>query len=320
MISFSSFFLLLRCKFLASFVYFLVSLPADGKPFYNLEVSFSHGKSFISENKIASGKPAEISKNYRLLFPFPYAVLVSNDSYLELVNKDEIQLRVGQSSVLEFISPTHLNAMQGTFLLYSKSHQNWKISSNEATISLKGRATWMIEKTLPDADVISFDINLSFRNYISEDVTYIKNDVSNMDWDSFFIDFPEKSLDNTLLFLDDHIDFSSRLDFLEKVNMKYVIYEDNYPPQQGDCISPKQILESSLIEDNVKQKFSSLVKECFEFPPIWLPEKTRWGDSFDNYNVKKPIFSDKPDFLENINSFDNYTYICCMEMNYAEVE
>ena len=147
MISFSSFFLLLRCKFLASFVYFLVSLPADGKPFYNLEVSFSHGKSFISENKIASGKPAEISKNYRLLFPFPYAVLVSNDSYLELVNKDEIQLRVGQSSVLEFISPAHLNAMQGTFLLYSKSHQNWKISSNEATISLKGRATWMIEKT-----------------------------------------------------------------------------------------------------------------------------------------------------------------------------
>lgn len=180
----------------------------------------------------------------------------------------------------------------------------------------RGLGTWMIEKTLPDADVISFDINLSFRNYISEDVTYIKNDVSNMDWDSFFIDFPEKSLDNTLLFLDDHVDFSSRLDFLEKVNMKYVIYEDNYPPQQGDCISPKQILESSLIEDNVKQKFSSLVKECFEFPPIWLPEKTRWGDSFDNYNVKKPIFSDKPDFLENINSFDNYTYICCIEMNY----
>ena len=64
-----------------------------------------------------SGKPAEIFKNYRLLLQFPYAVLVSNDSYLELIKKDEVQLRVGQSSVLEFISPNHLNAMQGAFFV-----------------------------------------------------------------------------------------------------------------------------------------------------------------------------------------------------------
>ena len=147
MISISSFFLFLRCKFFASFAFVLVSFSAVGKPFNDLEVSFSHGKSFISKNKISSGKPAEIFKNYRLLLQFPYAVLVSNDSYLELVKKDEIQLRVGQSSVLEFISPNHLNAMQGAFLLYSKNDENWKISSNEATLSLKGRGTWMFEKT-----------------------------------------------------------------------------------------------------------------------------------------------------------------------------
>jgi hypothetical protein len=180
----------------------------------------------------------------------------------------------------------------------------------------RGLGTWMIEKTLPDADIISFDINLALRNYISEDVTYIENDVSNMDWNSFFSEYPEKNLENTLIFFDDHIDFSSRLELLENVNIKYVIYEDNYPPQQGDCISPKQILESPLIEDEIKQKFSSLVKDYFEFPPMYLPEKTRWGDDFNNYNVKKPIFSEKNELLKGINSFVNYTYICCIEMDY----
>ena len=181
----------------------------------------------------------------------------------------------------------------------------------------KGLGTWMIEKALPKVDIISFDINLSYRNYISENVTYIENDVSNMDWNSFFGEYPEKSFDNTLLFFDDHVDFSSRLEFLEKVNVKHIIYEDNYPPQRGDALSPKKILENSLIEDVIKEKFSSLVKEYFEFPPIYLPEKTRWGDSFDEYEIKKPIFSKRDDILKGINSFKDYTHICYMEMNYG---
>ena len=70
-------------------------------------------------------------------------------------------------------------------------------------------------------------------------------------------------------------------------------------------------------EEQIKEKFSSLVKEYFEFPPIYLPEKTRWGDSFDEYEIKKPLFSDKNDMIKDIFSFDNYTHICYMEMSYG---
>jgi len=113
-----------------------------------------------------------------------------------------------------------------------------------------------------------------------------------MNWDAFFREYPEKSLENSLIFFDDHVDFSSRLEFLEKANVKHIVYEDNYPPQRGDVLSPKKILENSLIEDTIKEKFSSLVKEYFEFPPIYLPEKTRWGDSLMNMKLKN-LFSQK---------------------------
>ena len=147
MIHFGPLFLPLRYNSIALIGCVLFATHGFSKPFSDLIVSSCYGRAFLSENNGSSSKPSEIFKNHRLLFSFPYAILVSNNSYLELLNKDEIQLRVGKSSVFEFLSPTHIDVMQGSFLLYHKNHLNWKISLNDSTISLAGRATWMIEKT-----------------------------------------------------------------------------------------------------------------------------------------------------------------------------
>ena len=190
----------------------------------------------------------------------------------------------------------------------------------------KGLGTWMIEKTLPESKIISFDIDLSNREYISDDVTYIENDISSIEWKEFFKDYPDESLENSLLFLDDHVDFSDRLNFLKDVRFKHIIDEDNYPSQQGNCISPKKILDdneciidkggnkkSLKLDTKLKDEFNSIIKDYWEFPPIYLPLNTRWGDSFDNYNIKSPIFDTITDEIIEYDDFNNYTWICYME-------
>ena len=193
----------------------------------------------------------------------------------------------------------------------------------------RGLGTWLIEHTLPNARIMSFDIDLKLREYISENVTYIENDINNIEWDEFFRDYPDQSPENTLLFLDDHVDITRRFELLKNTRFKYVIDEDNYPTEQGNRISPKTILEGEecyVIDDkgnkkiqkidaNIKDKFNSLIKSYWEFPPIYLPEKTRWGDEYSNYNTKKPIFDAITEEIEEFGNYDNYTWICCMETN-----
>ena len=72
--------------------------------------------------------------------------------------------------------------------------------------------------------------------YKDDDVQYLKRDINTVDWIEFFKDNPEKTPEKTLLFLDDHQDFSERLYFFDDAPFKHVVVEDNYPPSQGEIL------------------------------------------------------------------------------------
>ena len=146
----------------------------------------------------------------------------------------------------------------------------------------KGQSTWLIENTCPSAKLLCIDPNLNSRIYISKKATYTTED-----WSKINIKNPEK----TLCFFDDHQNAVNRIKRAIKLGFKHLIFEDNYPIGQGDCVSLKQTLE----EDG---EIAKILKEdmeiYYEFPPVFKQEKTRWGDDWDdtNYPTTKPIFDE----------------------------
>lgn len=92
----------------------------------------------------------------------------------------------------------------------------------------KGQSTWLIEETLPDADIVSIDINLPIREYISRKARYSDTDFLRIDlkasgWNSA----------GSLAFFDDHQDVIPRLRKCRDLGIKHIILDDNYPEFLG---------------------------------------------------------------------------------------
>lgn len=194
----------------------------------------------------------------------------------------------------------------------------------------KGQGTWFFENTCPKSDIISFDISMDNLVYTSKKATYVKGDFTKVDWNSFFSNNKKYNQNNVLLFLDDHVDFTERLKFLSSTPFfKKIVFEDNYPPTQGDCVSPKKLRESVkciidkagnrveyIIPKEDIELFNKNISYYQELPPLFKPEKTRWGDSWEKYNTLDPIF--KLDEEVNqilVEEMYDYTWIAYMELN-----
>ena len=193
----------------------------------------------------------------------------------------------------------------------------------------KGQGTWLFENTCPDAAIVSFDVYFGNLIYKSNKVQYVNNDITTVDWKNFFETSPFNP-NTTLLFLDDHMNFIDRLSFIKDSPFENIIFEDNYPPNQGDCISPKKILECEeciidrdgrretvKISKENKELFHEVISSYQELPPIYKPDKTRWGDEWgDIYKTPEPHFefgSLTEQILEE--EMYDYTWICYMEKN-----
>lgn len=105
----------------------------------------------------------------------------------------------------------------------------------------KGQSAWLFKQACPSARVISFDVNISQRETTCEGVEYVDGDFSQYDWNNI----PEKSL----AFFDDHQNAYNRIQQCNWFGIKNIMFEDNYPPQQGDCYSPKKILSCAGFRD-----------------------------------------------------------------------
>lgn len=213
----------------------------------------------------------------------------------------------------------------------------------------KGQSTWLIEKTLPQTEILSIDINLKQRSYISKKAEYSNIDFKYHD----FSNIPQ----NTLVFFDDHQSHIDRLKEAKFFNIKHIIFEDNYPMGRGDFLTFRHIYSKTgfnhylgalnivkttylLLNQFFKKKinknyFISLdeinsrlrdrrpnihdfnnieknIESYYEFPPIIKLDKTRWGDDTSNspFKTEKPLFETITSDMENFkDELKFYNYI-----------
>ncbi len=183
----------------------------------------------------------------------------------------------------------------------------------------KGLGTWFFRQASPSTKMVCFDPNPQYRQYTDPGATYITHDFLNTDW----MAIPKK---NTLVFFDDHQDFMPRLRKAKDVGFKYIMVEDNYPVDQGDCYSPKKILsgESYVLDSAGKRKWmvpSKWDKEYLtealevyqEMPPIFGSDITRWGTAAE-WPLSLLPDSDSERYPELYFERLDYTWICYMEL------
>jgi hypothetical protein len=153
----------------------------------------------------------------------------------------------------------------------------------------KGHSTWLIETTLPNAKIISFDTSLELREYFSPAATYSEGDFQFYDWSS-------ENLENSLIFFDDHQNSYSRILLAYFFGFKRLIFEDNYPIDDGDFYSLNHLLSDSGFPDiQLSSKYRKSWRSRFK--RIWyLPVLQRVGshqnwiipeNSFDSKNLKR---------------------------------
>lgn len=179
----------------------------------------------------------------------------------------------------------------------------------------KGQSTWLIENTLPEAKIISIDIDLSNRKYISTRAKY-----SNIDFK--FQDFEHVPSD-TLVFFDDHQNAMDRLIQCKWFGFKHVVFEDNYIPKMGDNYTIKHAIEElgNIAEHKIKFKhiFSSLLYLFRE-----LIKKKFFGEKFfsciDPFLIKlndvKANKSDKKMIMKNIETY--YEFPPILKVNFLD--
>ena len=96
----------------------------------------------------------------------------------------------------------------------------------------KGQSTWLLEKACPRATLVSIDLDLGNREYVSSRAIYDDRDFSEHDWSGI--------TDRSLVFFDDHQNAYKRVQQCKWFGFKHMIFEDNYPPAHGDCYSLKK--------------------------------------------------------------------------------
>lgn len=163
----------------------------------------------------------------------------------------------------------------------------------------KGQSTWLIEKTLPNADILSIDIHLNNRIYISKKVTY-----SNLDFK--FQDFSNIA-SNTLAFFDDHQHAIDRLMQCKWFGIKKIIFDDNYIPGQGNCYSLKKAILGAGSKKNLDYKTIFLL--TYEVLKQLLKKKNSKNYSIVNkfnhqvFNDTLPNINDKDYLIKNLETY-----------------
>lgn len=214
----------------------------------------------------------------------------------------------------------------------------------------KGQSTWLLEKACPKAKVLSIDLNLGYRKYVSDNVVYSDKDFSEQDW--------TEVTDQSLVFFDDHQNAYKRLQQCKWFGFKHIIFEDNYPITQGDCYSLKkafanagfepthsqQKISNSGVASKLLRRFSRMIglnpislmpqyeavmiqpnnndsrmmqkhlDVYYEFPPVIKADQTRWGDEWDEtyYPTPEPLLERPTKSSHDVflDEAEYYTWIC----------
>ncbi|MBF0110248.1 MAG: hypothetical protein HQL76_13850 [Magnetococcales bacterium] len=208
-----------------------------------------------------------------------------------------------------------------------------------------GLGTWFFEQACPEAELHCIDINLERIRYRSPRAVYHDRDFSEIDWTAL----PRS---DTLLFFDDHQNACERVKTARWFGFLHLVFEDNYPPGQGDCYSLKQVLARSGFQRNFGRPKGfkgwvgqglSRIREMVspthspippnsrdarylmenldvyqEMPPVFKKRTTRWGGDWDD-----PALGTPEPLLDSVQApwqqvfFDeaaSYTWMCYLRL------
>jgi len=177
--------------------------------------------------------------------------------------------------------------MFATYFILKKVNPSFIIESGV----FKGQSTWLIEKTIPNAKILSIDIDLSQREYISKKVEYSDKDFKYHN----FSNIPS----DTLVFFDDHVNHYERLKQAKFFNIKNIILEDNYNESSGDFYTLKHAYQN--VGFNHKYKKLSHFKTFYMF----LAEILKKIFLKDYYFQNDKILFRLRDHKKNENDFKN---------------
>jgi hypothetical protein len=204
-----------------------------------------------------------------------------------------------------------------------------------------GQGTWFFARACPEAELYCIEPNLDRIQYRSNRAEYFSRDFSSIDWSHL----PKNE---TVLFFDDHQNAYERAKTAKWFGFKHLIFEDNYPPSQGNCYSLKKVFAhsglkvtpaySGSLKAKLKRKIRTVLgvsdfgpreippndvdakylrqnlEAYYEFPPIFKAERTRWGDVWndDNYPTPDPLLRavEREYQRRYMNEASYYTWMC----------
>jgi len=171
----------------------------------------------------------------------------------------------------------------------------------------RGQTTWLIEKTLPDAKIISLDPNLKKNRYVSKNSIYLRKDFD-------FINWKNVPREKTLIIIDDHQNALERIKKAMEFGFIHLVFDDNCAPifvkgsGFGDFYSCKKIFcEAGHFPDytfllKIKKilwtikytKSIRLLRKCFQdfkSIPANIKDKDYLKKIIDIYYEFPPIFN-----------------------------
>lgn len=199
----------------------------------------------------------------------------------------------------------------------------------------RGQGTWFIEQACPKADIYCVDINWSNLSYRSSRATYLTGDFTKHDWARV----PKQE---TLLFLDDHMNAVQRCHQALAQGFRHLIFEDNYfPPENGDCYSLKAAFAHAgfrprsgwrsiarrllgnyvnrTVRPNAEDAIAlrEIIEVYEEVPPVVKADTTRWGDPWrePKYPTPAPLIQDvskAPNCFSD--EAQQYTWLCYVRL------
>lgn len=200
---------------------------------------------------------------------------------------------------------------------------------------LRGQGTWFIEQACPNAELFCVDINWSRIKYRSERAKYLTGDIEKHDWSGI-------DKEQTLVFLDDHVNSPKRCHSLQNLGFRHLIFEDNYfPPEVSDFYTlkcafahrgykaPKNLRyyaglirgtrSDRTVPPNSKddENLRKILEVYREYPPIYTIPTTRWGIPWDaTMPTERPLLTEVSEDYQQVflDEAKWYTWICYVRL------
>lgn len=147
----------------------------------------------------------------------------------------------------------------------------------------RGQSTWLIRQACPDAKIVALDPMPQVRHVTLDDAEYKTCDFGDLD-------ITQYGQTNAVLFADDHQNQLERIMMARLKGVRYVLFDDNYPPGFGDHLTLKQLFEGSAQSPRAVSA-RAMIEAYDVMPPPVVSDATRFGPPWNAFRCKAPIWT-----------------------------